>query len=975
MDELRRYWGELNNWTPKNEEERQDQQLYIGILMEAEELYRKERMSDEEFARNFNLLDSDGQRQQFMDDHISESEYVRELDDIHEILTEMNNKYGFGQGKIENENEIEISRKREELIALQAYFRVLHDGKPINILGNERFETMSQNDLVDTYERVLIAMSRYGNNFSEYVRLGKEVLEKEARERDADELEKRREAIRKRLEKKGIIKKPTPAPAPSPSDGNNGGTPSDGDSSNGGDNTPPADEKKPEEERIKEKIEKFKIDSEEMKKEISKVKAKLILGEENKNFGLTEEVKGLESELNELANEAEGLKNDIDAFVRETGSADFSMTPAQIEKRVSELKKGVKDLKRKLVTKYDARVMLTNAKIVELKKLTDLEPEVAELINGLVELQKCDVTVKSWTHNSFLKIIDFNNLVEVNKVIANIEKELGKTPVHTPTPEPTPTPGDPTGGTSGGEDGETPTDDLGLEADIYGIEKEIKNVESEINPDLDNDNINRLIQDLDNIHDSLMDFDTKLKNNKDKLKDDEYNNYVSRFKNSLADLERLKNQLKSMIKPIPGKNEDFDKLLRETNSLSEKVDKLLGDVEALYGLLTEGAVAVFESRLNNIEQDLATLKNDIESKHKDNKIDVNQYKSLMNKVKEMEDNLSTVKGKLKDPKMIKESDIFEILNKRIGVLEEKITELETRVEGLKAPIKDKETRKLIENTINALEDEIRYLEESLEKYKKEDENKYNATKARLDKAKDKLNDVCEAYRKKCPLLVRAVKSAKAIYKKHKKVCLVVAGLAAFALISHHVLIPAIMHGNMMIWQHATILRPFVEFTNKILGWSIGATEPIKNGWTLSNGVLINGVTASSSLLKGLAVSGVNSTLFIAPQIIAIKKLVEKMKTVDLKKKYADEVEKLKGKLPSKEKNNDRKPSEKKADKYAWDKARRLLEEYRKSGQTYEEFIANLDNNSKTLLNIMLQDSEEYKNAHGNTQENNRKGRR
>ena len=74
----------------------------------------------------------------------------------------------------------------------------------------------------------------------------------------------------------------------------------------------------------------------------------------NSGFELTDAVRGLETELGELANDAEELKSQIDAFVLETGAADFSMTPAQIERRVNELKKGVRDLKQNLVSKYDA---------------------------------------------------------------------------------------------------------------------------------------------------------------------------------------------------------------------------------------------------------------------------------------------------------------------------------------------------------------------------------------------------------------------------------------------------------------------------------------------------------------------------------------------------------------------------------------------------------------------------------------------
>ena len=471
--DLERYWGQVNNWTPENEEQRQDQQRYIRIMMEARELYRKEIMSDEEYERNINLVVDEEQRQQFMNDHISQSSYDEQMDKIGEVINEIDTKYGIGQDRTGNEFTTEVLRKREELLALQAYYRSINDGLARNVMFSDNIETMSSNEIIDYYERVNAALERNadGRSFSELVELGREAVKEEHRQRIRDRMTVRDARNRGADSGEGSENDVT--------DGSNGNSSND------------ENDKNTDAEKIQEKIEKFRTDAEKMKAEIDRVKVELVLGEENKGFELTDIVRGLETELGELANDAENLKSEIDAFVLETGAANFSMTPAQIEKRVNELKKGVKNLKQNLVSKYDARVEMTNAKITQLKSMTDLEPEVEALINGLIELQKCDVTVQSWKHNKFLEIIDFNQLVEVNKVIADIEDRLGK--------KKTSDDGSQTGvdnvgdnSSAGSDNGEntSPTEDNDLEADIAYIESEIERVESEIVPDLSVDDIN-----------------------------------------------------------------------------------------------------------------------------------------------------------------------------------------------------------------------------------------------------------------------------------------------------------------------------------------------------------------------------------------------------------------------------------------------------------------------------------------------------
>lgn len=342
----------------------------------------------------------------------------------------------------------------------------------------------------------------------------------------------------------------------------------------------------------------------------------------------------------------------------------------------------------------------------------------------------------------------------------------------------------------------------------------------------------------------------------------------------------------------------------------------------------------------------------------------------MTKVSEIRNTIDRARGKLKDPKMIRDVDVFAFLNGRIDGVEAALDNLETQVDALEKPVKDRNVRKQIDAIIKKLEDEIKDIDQQLEKYKDEDPVKYQATKERLNNVKDRLDKVSKKYRAKCPLLVRAVKSAKDFLKKHKKAALIIAGLAAIALVHATVgpmLIPAIMHGNAMIGTAAPSLAGYTDFTNNILGGLIGATKTAKGGWLLANGVRIGANLSSTSLLKGLAISGVGTAALVTPIVVSIKKLVEKMKKSELKKKLEEENDKNAKKIERKkkekdDKNKSDKKKTKRADKMAIDYLAKLFKQYSKlkNEMSLDEFCEKneLSDEEKAILQYLESQSKE-----------------
>lgn len=679
-----------------------------------------------------------------------------------------------------------------------------------------------------------------------------------------------------------------------------------------------------EKERIELEIEKFKNTSEKITRDLNKIKVNLSL--DNK-ININNEIEDASRELKELVEMSDSIIEVIDRLRLFANETDFSMSVSEIKKTVKELKDRLKNLKILQVEKYNARVDYINKEIEELKKLNDVDLDILEMINSLDIISRCDNSINDWRAVNYLKNIDYNKLIDTNKLINEIKDKLN----------------------------------IRKEAiEIEALEIDINNIENEINR-IENDleDINKVKENLVIVGNLINDFRVKLENSKDKISLDEYNNYLDRINDLEANLSDVNNIIKEKI----NYKNNYDRLLSDVNDLSIDVDQFKVDVDSFFGFIVSDGINVFISKFNRLSNGINNLKEKILKEYNDGLIDNNQYNTLNSKITEMEKKLSDSNDKLMDPGMIKDADIYGVLNGDIDGLEEALSKLEEQVNLLEKPIKDRTVRKQIDMIVKQLDSEIKRIEKLLLQYKDKDIDKYNQTVERLNNVKDRLNKVNKDYTKKCPLMVCKVKEAKSLYKKYKKQILIAAGVAAFALTSHHVLIPAIMHGNIMIAGTSPVLRPTAKFINSLLGGVVGAVKDVSGAWKLANGVIINPSVAATSLLKGLAVSGIGTTALVAPVVVAIKKLVDKMKTVELKQKLTEGKEKAqekiaKGKNAAEEKIKQQKEklTNKYEPKYERKKEKKtkkvnntkvgiateeefinLFRDYRKSGKTLEEF--------------------------------------
>lgn len=666
-------------------------------------------------------------------------------------------------------------------------------------------------------------------------------------------------------EKKNPTPKPNPQPGPGPDDNPE---PEKNDES---------DKKTPKPD-IEAKIKEFNDKTTKMEEDIRKILDSLTYEEKYKDT--VEMVSELDKEFGELKGLADDLKKDIAEYRDNFGKENFKTSITKIDKKITEFRKKLREIKTAQRDQYNAKVNLLNAKMDELKtnlNNPNLDEEAKKAIEALTHMDLASGTYYLEGNLGYLQKIDYNKLLELTELTDKLGKTVGLVP-----------------------------DNIDLESDMVAIETGIKEVSDAIKPEMSINEVIDLVEKLGSINVLVGIFEQKLNNNKDKIAPEVFDAYESRLNNAKEEINRLRQELGKV--KVPGKENS------EYLGFQRELDMLLGQATQ-FGIrigkesILEADLPRWEKDLDRLEVQLDEIGERIDKAYHDGVIDENHIRNLSQTYNEIKEKIAENRAKLHNPEVIKDlDDIFKFINDDIDALEKNIDRLEEVVNKLEKPIKDKKTRKQIEAIIRKLEEDIKNITANLEKYKDQDEEKYNAAKERLNKQEERLAKISKNYRKKCPLRVRAWKSAKEFYQKHKKIILIAAGLAAIALLAQPVIIPAIIQGNIMIGEAIPALSGITGGLNNILGPAIGAQVSKTGIWTLA-GHVINPSYGMSSLLRGIAMSGIGSAALIAPVVAAIKALVEKMKKKEIKQKI--KVEKEKKEKQKKEKKPKEKTEKKK----------------------------------------------------------------
>lgn len=652
----------------------------------------------------------------------------------------------------------------------------------------------------------------------------------------------------------------------------------------------------------------------------------------------------INGELKELVDLIEKLHNKYENL---TMTAEEKTNVTEV---INKVKENFVALLNKHIARYNTKVDYINARVKEMTtKLVNVElsDEVKEMINRLQNVSRCETFNNGdWRQLNYLDTLDYSELEEQYKNISLVQKKLKIKSMES----------------------------VEIWASCNHIELVVAELEKEIKEEMTLSEINKLINKCYVCYEQIVDTDIRYALFRDGLSDKKrVSKNNSKLVKAMKKLDIIEKELLDKRSLTSNKTSSYKEILFKLELLEKKYDVITRKINEYKGKCNKGVInRLNDSYLKGYAKEFEELQEKIELE-KEN-LDVVQYRNLTKKIKKITRKKDSINFDLNiSPIMLNGVDVGLDFENKMKEFDAKLDELNDKIVRLGEDklkfIKDHGVRKEIDGIINARWKEIYAYDKLLSSYKKESPEVYKALNGKLDDKKAKFDKICKEYRGKCPLGVKQVKSAKHLYKKHRKEALIIAGLSTMVLLlGSNVLVPAIMHGNIMISAKSAAMRPFIKTVNNVLGGMIGASKDINGGWFLANGLMINPSVASTSLLKGLAISGLGQTALLSPAIagvaIGIKNLVGKMKSGELKKKMQEskekKVQKSEERAARKKNNNVRREIQ--------EQINMLFKQYlisrNEHGMTLEEFaIKNeLNDNQVSILKSMEELETEMKNS-------------
>lgn len=576
----------------------------------------------------------------------------------------------------------------------------------------------------------------------------------------------------------------------------------------------------------------------------------------------------INSDINELIRNLKYLKKFRDNITL------YAENKKEINKVFDKLKKDLVDLKNKHIHIYNEKVDYLNDKInVYTNRLNTevLSQDVKDILSKLSTIKRCDIYINgNWDQNDYLSTLEYDKLIEMDQNIKEIESKF-----NVKIDEPL---------------------DLFVKANY--IDNAIKKIRVDLKEELSLPSINSNLDKCITLLERTEDLNISYNNILDKLSEAmiiKYDNKIEKFRNEIKEIENeLLDRKNSLIK----KPNHYAILFNRLDQINAKYDMLLKKISEYKGKCSEEVIKMFNTNLDILSKEMLDIKDKIKEYNDKKMLNQEQLNNIYKKVSDISEKHKDIDTKLNDElTILKEEDKELHISKNISKLDTSLTELDNKVNNIEGIIKDKDTRKEIDTIIKDREKDLKSFEHLLLYLKTNEPDKYEELKKQVDVLKNKFEETCKNYRGKCPLRVKATKEIKHLYKKHKKLGLISAGLSSLALLtSAFSLIPAIMHGNVIIGNAIPALKGMFNFFNKILGGCIGAKLNTSGVYRLASGALLNASTATTALLKSLASfsGGVVAMMFptFVPQMITkIKELSEKIKNYELKERLVNTYQK------------------------------------------------------------------------------------
>lgn len=605
--------------------------------------------------------------------------------------------------------------------------------------------------------------------------------------------------------------------------------------------------------RIQSQINEFNVQCDLISNSINDINNKLINDLELVNY--TNDVDSITKTVREMDENVKVINADIRLFYEMYGDiVDFEVVPSDLVDKIVNIKNNLKSLKMVQVVNYNVKVDAINKRIVELKNINDdsIDFSVREMINNLNIIEKEVYEVTDWKYGKHKNI----NYDEIKKIVDDISLIEEKIKV----------------------DRKSLYDEKidGINKDI---EDKIERIDVKITDNMSLDDVNEVRQDLVVLEDQVHNFETNVSLSEEKSSGEQQDEYEERIKKIRDGINALNKKFAAnrIYKGI------HDELLEKLRIIKVKLDSLLRYVDIHYGNANDVIVSYDKSELDSIERELKEVKRDILVR--ENQLIRSQYDRLLEVVVELENNINIVKRKLNDEGMLKGEDKLLVVINNINEINDGLNEVEVMLSNFGGRINSDES-KLIDDVFGHLKFKISDAEVVLNNNR--NDSRYEKLSSDIANCKERLYDLSGKSKKNRPLKVKSVKSGKKLLEKHNKLLLVSAGLIALTLLLRKfLLIPSIIHANVILGTANPSLLATTEFFNKILGGMIGARLNSSGIWFMSNGMMLTSSVATTSLLKGLVVGFTGTAVSLVPVlIVAIKELVEKMKIKERKLKLS-----------------------------------------------------------------------------------------
>lgn len=463
-----------------------------------------------------------------------------------------------------------------------------------------------------------------------------------------------------------------------------------------------------------------------------------------------------------------------------------------IDKKNDEIKDKIIKLKNKQIYKYNLKVEELNEKIKLLKSVSSLGVE--EDIKELEILKWCNIHIyNDWQRNNYKDKLDYDMLQEVTDRLSLIDKKY-----NLKQDEPV---------------------DLTIKLNYYT--QLLEDTKKELKEDTTLVEVRTLLDKCIDIYGNIISIDLASRMYLDDavIEKELYSRYNHQTTQICNDIDKFMYKLLDKKKDVDDKSNDYTLLVDKLELLELKTNKLEEEINRYHGVCSYYTLNKIRIYLRKFDKTLKEVNKEA------NEIALNseQKRRLFDengRIGQVEEKFDIVQEKISSDPRILGGHFEAYIDSCMKHLDRDISEFEAILKVTDKKIKNEKKRNQFNILINKIKNNMLHMETLILKVGNVQ------LKNELNKREERFNKVRKEYNSRTPLLVKKVKPANTIYKKYKKECLQISGLSSVALLDNQVLVPAIMHGNIVLEQKIPALRGFTNFVNNILGGVINAKRKI-----------------------------------------------------------------------------------------------------------------------------------------------------